>query len=249
MLEVVDVVKDFGGLRAVDHVSFRVNRGEIKALIGPNGAGKTTLLKVINGLLSPTSGEIRYAGKKISKMRPHSRCELGIGSVFQLSQLFRELSVLENAMIGMHCHTKSNIITSGLRLPVCTREEKASRDKCRDILRIVGLEERASVQAGILPIGQQRLLEIARALATDARFLLLDEPAAGLNSAEKEQLGRVILGIRERGTDVLLVEHDMELVMDISDSIVVLDYGKVIAEGPPESVRTNKAVIAAYLGE
>lgn len=249
MLEVVDVVKDFGGLRAVDHVSFRVNRGEIKALIGPNGAGKTTLLKVINGLLSPSSGEVLYDGHKLNGKRPHRRCELGIGSVFQLSQLFRELSVLENAMIGMHCHTRSNIVTSGLRLPVCTREEKASRDRCRDILSVVGLEERGSVPAGILPVGQQRLLEIARALATDARFLLLDEPAAGLNSAEKEQLGKVILGIRERGADVLLVEHDMGLVMDISDSLVVLDHGKVIAEGTPESVRTNRNVIAAYLGE
>jgi branched-chain amino acid transport system ATP-binding protein len=248
IMEFQNVSKDFGGLRALDGVDFSLRRGEIRALIGPNGAGKTTCLKIINGILHQSDGEVFFEGQALGRLRPHERCKLGIGSTFQVMQLFKELTVLENVVIGRHCRSKSGILSTGLRLPHAMREERQMIAKSMDILEFIGLEAKAYELARNLTAGQQRLLEMSRALATEPKLLLLDEPAAGLNSSEKEELASRTEGLCRKGITILLVEHDMPMVMSIANSVTVLDFGRVIAEGPPQEVQCDQQVIAAYLG-
>lgn len=250
MLEVKGVWKSFGGIVALMDVSFSVKEGEIKAIIGPNGAGKTTLFNVITGVYTPDKGEIFFSGELISKYSANKIAKKGISRTFQNVELFGHLTVLENIMVGRHAKTKSGFITSGLKLPSTIAEEKAIKEKSEELLSYVGLHHRKDELASALPIGEQRILEIGRALATEPKLILLDEPASGLNEAETKQLSRFIVKMRdELGVTVILVEHDMGLVMDISENIVVINFGEKIAEGTPAEIKNNKLVIDAYLGE
>ncbi len=250
MLEVSGIWKTFGGIVALMDISFTVKKGEIKAIIGPNGAGKTTLFNVITGVYTPDRGSIKFNGELISKMPSHKIAMKGVSRTFQNVELFGHMTVLENVMVGRHARTKSGFISSGLKLPSTIREEKSIREKAQEILDYVGLGRRANELASSLPIGEQRILEIARALATEPKLILLDEPASGLNEAETKSLSRFIVKMRdELGITVILVEHDMGLVMDISETIVVINFGEKLAEGTPEEIRNNKLVIDAYLGE
>ena len=249
ILEAINLSKRFGGLVAVSDVSLKVETGEIKAIIGPNGAGKTTIFNAITGVDPPTAGEIRFKGQKLNGLKPYEIASQGISRTFQNVELFDNMSVLENVMVGRHPRTFSGLLSAAFHLPKAIAEEKAIRDDAMERLAFVGLSSSTQELASKLPFGQQRVLELARAWATDPELLLLDEPAAGLNSHEATVLADLILKIREKGTTILLVEHDMELVMDISDEIIVLNYGKKIAEGKPEEIQDNQEVIKAYLGE
>ncbi|RKY00921.1 high-affinity branched-chain amino acid ABC transporter ATP-binding protein LivG [Candidatus Poribacteria bacterium] len=249
MLEIRNVKKSFGGIRAVDGVSFEVNPGRIKAIIGPNGAGKTTLFNLISGLYPLDSGEIRFKGRRISGLKPHRIASMGIVRTFQNVRLFPEMTVLENVMVGAHRLGKSGFLASIFKLPGTVREERRIREIAMEMLEFVGLADQADLPAGELPLGRQRLVELARALAARPELLLLDEPAAGLNIKETEELGELIVRIRERGVTIALIDHDMSLVMDISDEVVALNEGRKIAEGTPEEIRSNPLVIKAYLGE
>lgn len=249
ILEAINLTKRFGGLVAVSDVSLKVETGEIKAIIGPNGAGKTTIFNAITGVDPPTAGEIRFKGQKLNGLKPYEIASQGISRTFQNVELFDNMSVLENVMVGRHPRTFSGLLSAVFHLPKAIAEEKAIRDDAMERLAFVGLSSSTQELASKLPFGQQRVLELARAWATDPELLLLDEPAAGLNSHEATVLADLILKIREKGTTILLVEHDMELVMDISDEIIVLNYGKKIAEGKPEEIQDNQEVIKAYLGE
>jgi ABC-type branched-subunit amino acid transport system ATPase component len=249
LLEVRDLRKAFGGLKAVDGVSFGVPRGCIKAIIGPNGAGKTTLINLVTGLERLDSGEVRFAGQRIDTREPYEIVRLGIARTFQNLKLFADMSVLENVMAGRHSRTHAGLLSAILRTGRSRAEEAAIEADATRLLGDVGLLAHAHERAGDLPFGKQRLLEIARALATEPSLLLLDEPAAGLNSAEAAGLGSFIRRIRDGGITVLLVEHHMELVMDISDEIFVLDFGQALAQGTPAEIKNNPAVIAAYLGD
>lgn len=249
ILTVKGLSKFFGGLRAVDGLDFSLTRGRIQAVIGPNGAGKTTLFNLLTGFILPSEGTFFFAGKKLNGLKPHEITSLGIGRTFQNLEIFSNMSALENVMVGRHCRTRAGILSSGLRLSRMRKEEKAIRDRAMEELIFLGLESRGSQPAGSLPLGEQKLLEIARALATDPILLLLDEPAGGLNIRETNRLGEIIHRIRERGITVMLVEHDMSLVMEISDEVMVMNFGKKIAEGPPRVIQRNPQVIAAYLGE
>ena len=249
VLTIQDLQKYFGGLRAIDGLSFAVFEGQVKSVIGPNGAGKTTLFNLITGVFPPTRGRFEYAGKVLNGMKPHQIAGLGISRTFQNLELFPNMNALENVMVGCHTRAGAGLLQAGLRLPGMRREEKEIREKAREELRFMGLEERTDRSAKSLPLGEQKLLEIARALATRPRLLLLDEPAAGLNTRETETLSETILRIRDQGITVMLVEHDMSLVMGISDEVLVLNYGRKIAEGKPREIQRNPEVIAAYLGE
>jgi branched-chain amino acid transport system ATP-binding protein len=248
LLEVRDARKRFGGVVAVSGVSFRVLAGEIRAIIGPNGAGKTTLFNLISGLLPLDAGEIRFRGRRLDGLPPPARARLGLGRTFQNLQVFGTMTVLENVMVGRHARSRSGFVDAALTTPRARREERAIREAAHAALAFVGLDRRRDDSAANLAFGQQRLLEIARALAMEPLLLLLDEPAAGLNATEVARFAALIRAIRDRGTTVLLVEHHMDLVMGVSEAVVVLNYGEVLAEGPPGAVRNDPAVIDAYLG-
>jgi branched-chain amino acid transport system permease protein len=248
LLTVKGLAKHFGALRAVDGVDMEVRRGMIHALIGPNGSGKTTILNMLSGLYVPTAGEILLEGKAIGGRKSHHITSQGMARTFQNIRLFGELSVLENVLIGQHGHGRSGLLASVMRPPAQRAEEAAMRKKALEMLAFVGLKGKEFAQANSLPYGQQRLLELARALASDPKLLLLDEPAAGLNAAETEALVELLCQICERGVTILLVEHDMSLVMNVSDHITVLNFGKKITEGSAEEVERNQEVIDAYLG-
>ncbi|MBE0416267.1 MAG: ABC transporter ATP-binding protein [Coriobacteriia bacterium] len=249
LLQVRSVTKRFGGLTAVDDVSFDVHEGAIKAVIGPNGAGKSTLFNVLTSFDRPDEGSVTFDAADIIGWPPQRIVRSGIARTFQNTQLFEEMSALENVMAGAHAVTKAGFFSAALRLPWTVREERDVAEEAGRLLRLVGLGDWADSYAADLPHGLRRLLEIARALATMPRLLLVDEPAAGLNTAETAALADALYRIRDRGVTILIVEHDMGLVMEVSDEIVVLDRGMKIAEGPPRLIQKDPAVIAAYLGE
>ncbi|MDR0828237.1 MAG: ABC transporter ATP-binding protein [Desulfovibrio sp.] len=248
MLSLHNLHKNFGGLLAVSDVSFTVTAGMIVGLIGPNGAGKTTVFNLITGNYKPDGGEIFFCGKKISGLPTHEIVSLGIARTFQNIRLFSDMTVLENSLAGRHCRMRSGVLSALFRPPRMLREEKDAVKQALHELTYVGLETRHAQKAGNLSYGEQRLLEIARALATQPKFLILDEPAGGMNDAETESLMRLIRSIRNRGIAVLLIEHDMNLVMRLCDRLVVLEHGAMLAQGSPEEIKNNEEVIRAYLG-
>jgi branched-chain amino acid transport system ATP-binding protein len=249
LLHVDSVEKSFGGIRALQGLTFSVAEGSIKAVIGPNGAGKTTLFNLITGIFAPGGGTIFLNGETISGRRPQEIARLGVSRTFQNVLLFGRMTALENVMVGRHIRSRASILGVGLRLPWTRQEEREIQTRAMDYLEFVGLAHRAREHAGNLPLGEQKLLEVARALATEPKILLLDEPAGGLNTRETERLAEIIRRIRGQGTTVVLVEHDMNLVMEISEEVVVISFGQKIAEGKPREIKKHPAVIEAYLGE
>jgi branched-chain amino acid transport system ATP-binding protein len=248
IMEIERVRKEFGGVVALDDISFSVPERQILALIGPNGAGKTTLLNIVAGTFPATQGRVSFRGKRLDGRPPHERVRLGIARTFQQALTFNAMTVLENVMVGRHLRGQAELLEAALRLPRARREEEDIYLDSLRYLNLVGLGAKAEQEAAALPFGQQRLLAIARALATDPVVLLLDEPAAGLNRLEKNDLADLIRRIQQMGITVILVEHDMDLVMRLADWVVVLNHGKRLAQGTPSAVRRDKAVIAAYLG-
>ena len=249
MLKLNGITKVFGGLTALEDVSFAVEAGSITGVIGPNGAGKTTLFNIVTGLYTQTTGSVILDGQDISFLETERLAALGLVRTFQNVELFRQMTVLENVMVGLHTKSKSGIFSSAFRLPGQMKEEKNIREKSREWLEFTGLADLADLAAGSLPFGKGRLLEISRALAAKPKIILMDEPAAGLNSRETAQLASLIRKISQSGVTVVLVEHDMDLVMDVCQSIVVLNLGKKLAQGTPREIQENAEVIAAYLGE
>lgn len=248
LIEARGVGISFGGVRALDDVSFAAGAGEVFSIIGPNGAGKTTLFNIVSGLYRPDCGKVLLAGEDVTALPPHLLAARGLCRTFQNLQIFFRMTALENVMVGRHLHEERSLLPTLFRLPSVLRQNRATRERARALLAFVGLERRAEDPAGALPYGALKRLEIARALAAEPRALLLDEPAAGCNPVETEEIDRLIVTIAERGTAVVLVEHDMKLVMRISTRILVLNHGRMLAEGTPAEVRTNPEVIAAYLG-
>ncbi|MET4703528.1 branched-chain amino acid transport system ATP-binding protein [Frigoribacterium sp. UYMn621] len=249
IMEVKNLTVKFGGLTALDDVSFDIRRGEILGLIGPNGAGKTTCFNAMTGVYKPTSGKVLLEGVSIGGRRRHRITRLGLARTFQNIRLFGEMTALENVVVGLDARHKTSVVGALLRLPRHVREEKSSIGRAMALLEFVGIGEDAAVLSRNLSYGHQRRLEIARALATDPKVLCLDEPAAGFNPAEKEGLMDLIRAIRDDGYTILLIEHDMKLVMGVTDRIVVLEFGKKLADGLPVEIRNDPRVVAAYLGE
>jgi branched-chain amino acid transport system ATP-binding protein len=249
LLSVQGLSKRFGGLQAVDNVSFVVAQGAIKALIGPNGAGKTTLFNLISGVLRPDSGSITFGGKTVQGLRPHQVAAKGIARTFQHIRLFPKMSALENIMVGRHLHSRAGFIAGMLNLPFTRREQDEVAAKSREVMEFLEIADLADAEATSLAYGQQRIVELARALACEPKLLLLDEPAAGLNMRETVEMSALIGRIRDLGITVFLVEHDMSLVMNISEEILVLSYGQKIADDRPLAIQKNAEVIKVYLGE
>ncbi|MFT4081323.1 MAG: ABC transporter ATP-binding protein [Nocardioides sp.] len=249
LVEIENLSVTFGGLTALDSVSFEIRRGEILGLIGPNGAGKTTCFNAMTGVYRPSGGDVRLEGRSLVRKKQHTITRMGLARTFQNIRLWGEMTALENVAVGLDTRHRTSLFGAMLGLPRYQREEKTTIDRGMALLDFVGIADAAMTKASALPYGHQRRLEIARALATDPKLLCLDEPAAGFNPAEKDNLMELIRTIRDDGYTVLLIEHDMRLVMGVTDRIVVLEFGKLLAEGTPAEIRDNPAVISAYLGE
>lgn len=249
MLELNGITQIFGGVTALKDVSFSISEGDITGVIGPNGAGKTTLFNIVTGIYKQTNGKVIFEGKDISGLPAERLAALGMVRTFQNIELFGNMTVLENVMVGLHSRSRSGLFACSFKMPWAIREERTISEEALEWLRFVGIEELAKIEAGNLPFGRGRMLEIARAMACKPRLILMDEPAAGLNSKETLGLAELIRKIRDLGVTVVLVEHDMELVMDICDRIVVLNLGEKLTEGTPREIQENPEVIAAYLGD
>ncbi|MGR9047152.1 ABC transporter ATP-binding protein [Halobacillus faecis] len=250
ILEIENVSLQFGGVKALDDVSYHLEKGEIFSLIGPNGAGKTSMLNCISGLYKPTAGSIRFNGKEILGMKPYKRTSLGIARAFQNIALFEHMSVLDNLKLGRHVKMKAGIFTGGLYWGGAEKEEVAHRHSVEEVIEFLEMQDIRHTPVGTLPYGLKKRVEVGRALALEPELILLDEPMAGMNSAEKEDMARFILDMHElNGITVFLIEHDMGVIMDLSDKIAVLDFGKRIGFGTPEEIQKNPDVIKAYLGE
>ncbi len=248
MLSVQNLGKHFGGLSVLEDVSFQVPAGSIYGLIGPNGAGKTTVFNLITGLLSPSAGSIALEGQNLVGLTPHAITRLGVARTFQNIRIFPHMTLLENVMVGRHRHLKYGPLALFFNTVACRQAEKQARERAFELLTWLKLEKKSDLLADSLSYGEQRKLEFARALATEPRLLLLDEPVAGMNPSEKAELMEEIRAIRDRGYGVFLIEHDMRFVMGLCERIAVLNFGRIIAEGPPEAIRSNPDVIEAYLG-
>ncbi len=249
ILETQGIGIQFGGLKAVNNVNFTAGEGEITALIGPNGAGKTTLFNLIAGFYAPTAGKVFFKGEDITSLKPYQRTRIGLARTFQNINLFADMSVMDNALVGQHCRMTYDPISAMLSLPNKHKQERASRKEVMEMLDFMGLADVAEEKAGSLSYGKQKNLEIARAMATRPELLLLDEPASGLNTQELDQLSQRVLAMRDRGITVVLIEHKMDVVMTISHKVMVLNFGETIAFGPPETVSADPHVIEAYLGK
>jgi branched-chain amino acid transport system ATP-binding protein len=249
LLDVRGVSKRFGGVHAVKDVSFRVEKGMVKALIGPNGAGKTTLFNLVSGVAAPDAGTVAFRGAEIQGRQPHRIAALGLSRTFQHIRLFAQMTALENVMVGRHVRSRAGFVAGMFHLPWTWKEEREIERSARDALAFLGIAELADLEATSLSYGQQRAVELARALASEPELLLLDEPAAGLNMRETVELAKLIGRIRERGVTVLIVEHDMGLVMNVSDEVLVLSYGEKIADAEPRAVQRHPEVVRVYLGE